>query len=70
MAGRQPDRGPPELIECENLTLLLPGIDRVEIHHDPRNAASAGIPRKPGFTPMPQDGSGHSVWRLARPDVS
>lgn len=27
----------------------LPAIDRVEIHHDRANAASAGIPRKLGF---------------------
>lgn len=28
----------------------VPGIDRVEIHHDKANTASAGIPRRLGFT--------------------
>jgi ribosomal-protein-serine acetyltransferase len=28
----------------------LPGIGRVEIHHDKANQASAGVPRKLGFT--------------------
>jgi ribosomal-protein-serine acetyltransferase len=28
----------------------VPGIDRVEIHHDKANIASAGIPRRLGFT--------------------
>ena len=28
----------------------LPGIDRVEIHHDEANAASGGVPRLLGFT--------------------
>ena len=27
-----------------------PGIDTVEIHHDEANAASAGVPKKLGFT--------------------
>jgi RimJ/RimL family protein N-acetyltransferase len=27
----------------------VPGIDRVEIHHDKANQASAGVPRKLGF---------------------
>ena len=31
------------------LALSLPGIDRVEIHCDPRNAASAAVPRRLGF---------------------
>jgi ribosomal-protein-serine acetyltransferase len=30
--------------------LAVPGIDRVEIHHDRANQASAAIPRKLGFT--------------------
>jgi ribosomal-protein-serine acetyltransferase len=50
---------------------LLPGIDRVEIYHDPRNLASAGVPRKLGFTKLPgetvsRDGHPLTVWcRLA-----
>ncbi|HZX56665.1 MAG TPA: GNAT family N-acetyltransferase [Ilumatobacteraceae bacterium] len=30
----------------------VPGIDRVEIHHDKANEASGGIPRRLGFTRM------------------
>lgn len=33
--------------------LALPGVDRIEIHHDPRNTASAGIPAKLGYTRLP-----------------
>jgi RimJ/RimL family protein N-acetyltransferase len=49
----------------------LPGIDRVEIHHDVRNVASGGIPRKLGFTevgtqPGPEPGVTDLVWRLDR----
>ena len=53
----------------------LPGVDRVEIVHDELNVASAGIPRKLGFTEVgrrpldspPPSGTGTGVvWRLAR----
>jgi ribosomal-protein-serine acetyltransferase len=53
----------------------LPGVDRVEIVHDELNVASAGIPRKLGFTevgrrpldPAPPAGTGIGVvWRLVR----
>jgi ribosomal-protein-serine acetyltransferase len=53
----------------------LPGVDRVEIVHDELNVASAGIPRKLGFTkvgrrpldPPPPAGTGVGVvWRLLR----
>ena len=53
----------------------LPGVDRVEIVHDELNVASAGIPRKLGFTevgrrpldPPPPAGTGTGVvWRLTR----
>ncbi|HEY1625762.1 MAG TPA: GNAT family N-acetyltransferase [Streptosporangiaceae bacterium] len=50
---------------------LLPGINRVEIHHHPGNLASAGVPRKLGFTRAPEertsrDGHLFTVWyRLA-----
>jgi RimJ/RimL family protein N-acetyltransferase len=33
--------------------LGLPGVERIEIHHDPRNEASAGIPAALGFTRLP-----------------
>jgi RimJ/RimL family protein N-acetyltransferase len=33
--------------------LALPGVARIEIHHDPRNGASAGIPARLGFTRLP-----------------
>jgi ribosomal-protein-serine acetyltransferase len=53
----------------------LPGVDRIEIVHDELNVASAGIPRKLGFTeagrrpldPPPPAGTGLGVvWRLLR----
>ena len=55
----------------------LPGIDRVEIQHDQANIASAGIPRKLGFTEVGKRRSAASqsapaetgidvVWRLTR----
>jgi RimJ/RimL family protein N-acetyltransferase len=53
----------------------LPGIDRVEIVHDELNLASAGVPRKLGFTRAgrraldapPPEGTGTGVvWRLVR----
>jgi ribosomal-protein-serine acetyltransferase len=53
----------------------LPGVDRVEIMHDELNVASAGVPRKLGFTeagrrPLdehPPAGNGVGVvWRLTR----
>ena len=53
----------------------LPGVGRVEIVHDELNVASAGVPRKLGFTevgrraidPRPPQGTGIGVvWRLVR----
>ena len=53
----------------------LPGVDRIEIVHDELNVASAGVPRKLGFTkvgrrpldPPPPAGTGVGVvWRLVR----
>jgi ribosomal-protein-serine acetyltransferase len=53
----------------------LPGVDRVEIVHDELNVASAGIPRKLGFTevgrrpldpPLPEGMGIGVVWRLTR----
>jgi ribosomal-protein-serine acetyltransferase len=53
----------------------LPGVDRIEIVHDELNVASAGVPRKLGFTqvarrsvdPAPPAGTGTGiVWRLLR----
>jgi len=55
--------------------LLLPGVDHVEIVHDELNEASAGVPRKLGYTRVgerPLDmrseaGPGTGVvWRLSR----
>ena len=53
----------------------LPGVDRIEIVHDELNVASAGVPRKLGFTEVarrpldlpPPAGTGTGiVWRLVR----
>lgn len=53
----------------------LPGVDRVEIVHDELNVASAGVPRKLGFTeverrpldpPAPAGTGVGVVWRLTR----
>ena len=54
----------------------LPGIERVEIHHDAANAASGAIPRRLGYTEVARHGSQdpgapgevgvHVVWRLTR----
>jgi RimJ/RimL family protein N-acetyltransferase len=53
----------------------LPGVDRIEIVHDELNVASAGVPRKLGFTEVarrpldlpPPAGTGTGiVWRLLR----
>jgi RimJ/RimL family protein N-acetyltransferase len=50
-------------------------VDRIEIVHDELNVASAGVPRKLGFTkvgrrpldPPPPAGTGAGVvWRLVR----
>lgn len=57
----------------------LPDIDRVEIHHDRANTASAGIPRKLGFrliaqTPdeivAPAEEGIDCIWRMGRADWS
>jgi len=56
---------------------VLPGIDRVEIVHDEANIASAGVPRKLGFTEVekrqsaaeaaaPGETGTSVVWRLTR----
>jgi RimJ/RimL family protein N-acetyltransferase len=58
-----------------NTALGLPGIDRVEIHHDVNNIASAGIPAALGFEPVgeePGDSSAPAasgverMWRATR----
>lgn len=57
--------------------LTLPGIDRVEIHHDVRNAASGRVPAKLGYTCVgevptdpamiaPADAGTSRVWRITR----
>jgi RimJ/RimL family protein N-acetyltransferase len=38
-----------------DVAVALPGIRRVEIHCDPRNAPSAAVPRRLGFRPEPPD---------------
>ena len=48
--------------------LAVPGIERIEIHHHPDNAASAAVPRALGFTRVDDtvdaDGRPTGVWRL------
>jgi|HubBroStandDraft_3_1064219.scaffolds.fasta_scaffold79771_2 ribosomal-protein-serine acetyltransferase len=54
----------------------LPGIDRVEIHHDQLNFASGRVPEKLGYThvdtregrfePAPSDSGTILVWRITR----
>jgi len=55
----------------------LPGIDRVEVHHDKANVASSRIPSKLGFTlvaevPDPPTAPGEMgtecQWRVTRPE--
>ena len=56
--------------------LALPGIDRVEIHHDQLNLASGRIPAKLGYTCIgtepatlalaPGDSGESRVWRITR----
>jgi len=55
----------------------LPGVDRVEIHHDEANVASAGVPPRVGFRgagrtakePLaPAETHVQVVWRLTRED--
>jgi RimJ/RimL family protein N-acetyltransferase len=44
-----------------------PAISFVEIHHEPGNTASGGVPAKLGFTRVDEvDQQGHVVWRLSR----
>jgi RimJ/RimL family protein N-acetyltransferase len=38
-----------------NTAIDLPGMDRVEIHHDVNNLASAGVPARLGFEPVGQE---------------
>ena len=54
----------------------LPGITRVEIHHDKANFASAGVPRRLGYrlvgeqpdgTAAPADTGIECIWRMERP---
>lgn len=55
----------------------VPGIDRVEIHHDPANHHSGPVPRSSAFTRVGRVAvaieapakTGHcAVWRVHRPD--
>lgn len=57
----------------------LPGIDRVEIHHDVLNLASGRVPAKLGYTDTgtgpsaaelaPGDSGTSRVWRITRADA-
>jgi RimJ/RimL family protein N-acetyltransferase len=58
------------------VALGLPGIDRVEIHHDRANVASAGVPRRLGYAfvgtqerapQAPAETGTVCVWRIERP---
>lgn len=50
--------------------LAVPGIDQIEIHHDPANTASAAIPQRLGFDKVgTEDGGSHVVWRLRAADL-
>ncbi|GIL30460.1 GNAT family N-acetyltransferase [Actinocatenispora comari] len=48
--------------------LAVPGIDLIEIHHEPANGASAAVPRSLGFERsddiVNEDGRPTSVWQL------
>jgi RimJ/RimL family protein N-acetyltransferase len=58
--------------------LGLPGIDRVEIHHDAANVASGRIPAKLGYTrlserpardlwpPAPSETGTDVIWQITR----
>lgn len=55
----------------------MPGIDRVEIHHDVANVASEGVPRGLGFrlagdesreAKAPAETGVHRIWRVTRAD--
>ena len=60
------------------IALGLPGIDRVEIHHDVANVASGRIPAKLGYTrlgerptrdlwpPAPSDTGTDVIWQATR----
>lgn len=60
-----------------SLAFTVPGIERVEIHHDTNNEASAAVPRRLGFTwlgafvdePLaPAECGVESRWSMARAD--
>jgi RimJ/RimL family protein N-acetyltransferase len=54
--------------------LAVPGVDHVEIHHDPANLASGAIPRRlgyrhvgdtPGIATAPGESGVDRAWRIA-----
>jgi RimJ/RimL family protein N-acetyltransferase len=49
-------RGLATRVSCllTDAAFTVAGIERVEIHHDKANVASAGVPRRLGFTPSPK----------------
>ncbi|MFJ2866604.1 GNAT family N-acetyltransferase [Kitasatospora sp. NPDC087314] len=57
---------------------LLPGVDYVEVVHDPANLASGAVPARLGFTEhlrrrserlAPADTGEDLIWRLTRPQA-
>lgn len=47
--------------------LAVPGIDAVEIHHDPANERSAAVPRRLGYRRLDDlDHQDHAAWRIER----
>ncbi|MFF5702931.1 GNAT family N-acetyltransferase [Streptomyces sp. NPDC012794] len=47
----------------------LPGVEYVEIAHDPANSASAAVPKRLGFTLSSQDAT-DVIWRLHTPPAA
>jgi ribosomal-protein-serine acetyltransferase len=48
------------------VALALDGIERVEIHHEPANAASGAVPRRLGFESMGAQPDGDLAWCMTR----
>jgi RimJ/RimL family protein N-acetyltransferase len=58
-----------------DMAFTMPGVDRVEIHHDVANVASGRVPAKLGFTHVgdvrspieaPGETGTQSIWRVLR----
>jgi RimJ/RimL family protein N-acetyltransferase len=62
---------PPGAAALTNVAFADPRIDRVEIHCDYRNIASARIPERLGYRLMPRGADSNMlVWTLSREDTS